>query len=108
MNNVINQQAKPVMKLNVDFLVKLASKCGKVYEEEISKAVEEGRVITAADVVLFLSLLTDGIVGGYCKATKSDYKSLFLDYIKFLQGVEKEIEQRKEINREIEDSNKSN
>lgn len=96
------------MKLNVDFLVKLASKCGKVYEEEISKAVEEGRVITAADVVLFLSLLTDGIVGGYCKATKLDYKSLFLDYIKFLQGVEKEIEQRKEINREIEDSNKSN
>lgn len=96
------------MKLNVDFLVKLASKCGKVYEEEINKAVEEDKLITAADVVLFLSLLTDGIVSGYCKATKSDYKSLFLDYIKFLQGVEKEIEQRKEINREIEDSNKSN
>ena len=89
------------MKLNVDFLVKLASKCGKVYEEEISKAVEEGRVITAADVVLFLSLLTDGILGGYCKSTKSDY-------IKFLQGVEKEIEQRKEINREVKDSDKSN
>ncbi len=108
MNNVINQQVKHVMKLNVDFLVKLASKCGKVYEEEINKAVEEGKLITAADVVLFLSLLTDDIVGGYCKATKSDYKSLFLDYIKFLQGVKKEIEQRKEINREIEDSNKSN
>jgi hypothetical protein len=96
------------MKLNVDFLVKLTSKCGKVYEEEISKAVEEGRVITAADVVLFLSLLTDGILGGYCKSTKSDYQSLFSDYIKFLQGAEKEIEQRKEINREVKDSDKSN
>lgn len=41
------------MKLNVDFLVKLASKCGKVYEEEINKAVEEGKLITAADVVFF-------------------------------------------------------
>lgn len=108
MNNVINQQAKPVMKLNVDFLVKLASKCGKVYEDEIDKAVEEGKLITAADVVLFLALLTDGILGGYCKSTKSDYQSLFSDYIKFLQGVEKEIEQRKEINREVKDSDKSN
>lgn len=108
MNNVINQQAKHVMNLNVDLLIKLASKCGKVYEEEINKAVEEGKLITAADVVLFLSLLTDGILGGYCKSTKSDYKKLFLDYIKFLQEVEEKIEQRKEVNREVKDSDKPN
>lgn len=94
------------MKLNTDLLIKISSKCGRIYEEEINKAVEEGKIITAADVVLFLSLLTDGIIGGYCKSTKSDYKLLFTDYINFLQGILNKIEQRNEVDREVEDTNK--
>lgn len=96
------------MKLNTDLLIKISSKCGKIYEEEINKAVEEGKIITAADVVLFLSLVTDGIIGGYCKSTKSDYKLLFTDYINFLQGILNKIEQRNTVNKEVEDTNKPN
>ena len=89
------------MKNNFKLLIEIAGSCGKIYNEEISKAIKNGEKFTVEDVVLFLGIFTDGILGGFAKDTKVDYKNLCIDYINFLQKILEQIGERKSINQEI-------
>ena len=89
------------MKYNFELLKEIAEHCGKTYNTEISKAIKNGEKITTGDVVLFLGMFTDGILGGFAKETKIDYT----DYINFLQKTLEQLGEGKSVNREVEGVN---
>ena len=94
-----------VMKYNFELLKEIAEHCGKTYNTEISKAIKNGEKITTGDVVLFLGMFTDGILGGFVSETKVDYKELCTDYVNFLQKTLEQLGERKSVNREVEGVN---